>query len=328
MIFNMQSGGVVPDRYLDAQTITPGTENIVIPAASYLKGAQTILGDPDLIPENIKNGVDIFGVKGTCPPNNGKYMWIKRKWVPAKTVKNPSITVTMGSSNGTTTLPISNASFDLTEIGDYKTFFKGFAYDSTLRFDIIDDKLVYYYASSGTREITLFNATSATKGSFSVQYKLYDSTPKTFTYSGTKTIYSDHAGDVVGFVVSDNASAYPKKGLHSDGYYYSSVAIEHITPSSNMDSSAQIPHSLGVIPSYVIMEAQGETLNIGMSNYVSDYFSKDGFSSYRRVNWSSNSGAYYTESGGTSSDLHENYFTLHIGGILKGGKKYRIITIA
>ena len=65
MIFNMQSGGVVPDQYLEEQTITPGIADQVINAGTYLRGALTILGDPDLIPANIKEGVNIFGVDGT-----------------------------------------------------------------------------------------------------------------------------------------------------------------------------------------------------------------------------------------------------------------------
>lgn len=65
MIFNMQSGGMIPDDILDAQTITPGTSNKVIAAGTYLRGAQTILGDADLLPGNIKEGVNIFGVEGT-----------------------------------------------------------------------------------------------------------------------------------------------------------------------------------------------------------------------------------------------------------------------
>jgi len=48
-----------------AQTYTPGTTNQTIAAGQYLTGAQTILGDPNLKPENIKKGVKIFGNTGT-----------------------------------------------------------------------------------------------------------------------------------------------------------------------------------------------------------------------------------------------------------------------
>lgn len=48
-----------------AQTYTPGTTNQTIAAGQYLTGAQTIKGDPNLKSENIREGVTIFGKKGT-----------------------------------------------------------------------------------------------------------------------------------------------------------------------------------------------------------------------------------------------------------------------
>ena len=49
-----------------AQTITPGTTNKTIAAGRYLSGTQTIKGDAGLKPENIRKGVTVFGVAGTC----------------------------------------------------------------------------------------------------------------------------------------------------------------------------------------------------------------------------------------------------------------------
>lgn len=54
-----------------AQTITPGTSNQTIPSGKYLTGAQTILGDADLLPGNIKSGVSIFGVAGSYSGQSG-----------------------------------------------------------------------------------------------------------------------------------------------------------------------------------------------------------------------------------------------------------------
>lgn len=48
-----------------AQTITPTTTNQTIASGQYLTGAQTILGDQNLLAENIKKDVSIFGVTGT-----------------------------------------------------------------------------------------------------------------------------------------------------------------------------------------------------------------------------------------------------------------------
>ena len=48
-----------------AQTYTPGTTNQTIAAGQYLTGAQTIKGDSNLRPENIKKGVSIMGITGS-----------------------------------------------------------------------------------------------------------------------------------------------------------------------------------------------------------------------------------------------------------------------
>lgn len=57
--------GTIPSK--GAQIYTPTTSNQVIAAGQYLSGAQTIVGDANLIPANIKEGVSIFGKIGTLP---------------------------------------------------------------------------------------------------------------------------------------------------------------------------------------------------------------------------------------------------------------------
>ena len=54
--------GNIPSQ--GARTITPGTNAKTIAAGQYLSGQQTIAGDSNLIPANIKKGVSIFGVDG------------------------------------------------------------------------------------------------------------------------------------------------------------------------------------------------------------------------------------------------------------------------
>lgn len=48
-----------------AATITPGTTNQTIASGTYLTGTQTIAGDTNLVPSNIRHDVDIFGNTGT-----------------------------------------------------------------------------------------------------------------------------------------------------------------------------------------------------------------------------------------------------------------------
>lgn len=50
---------------LGAQSYTPTTSNQTINSGQYLSGAQTILGDVNLVASNIKSGVSIFNVAGT-----------------------------------------------------------------------------------------------------------------------------------------------------------------------------------------------------------------------------------------------------------------------
>lgn len=56
-----------------AAIITPGTSDQSIAAGTYLSGKQTIKGDANLLPENIKKDVEIFGVVGTHDGESGGY---------------------------------------------------------------------------------------------------------------------------------------------------------------------------------------------------------------------------------------------------------------
>ena len=55
----------------EAETFTPGTSDITIPADTYLTGNQVIKGDGNLTPENIKKGTAIFGVIGAFSGGGG-----------------------------------------------------------------------------------------------------------------------------------------------------------------------------------------------------------------------------------------------------------------
>ena len=66
--------GNIPSK--GVETFTPSTSNQTISSGQYLSGTQTILGDPDLVPENIKDGTTIFNVTGTleAAPETGDYI--------------------------------------------------------------------------------------------------------------------------------------------------------------------------------------------------------------------------------------------------------------
>jgi hypothetical protein len=62
----------IPSTYVEpsatkaATTYTPSTSNQTIAAGTYCSGIQTIKGDANLKAENIKSGVNIFGITGTA----------------------------------------------------------------------------------------------------------------------------------------------------------------------------------------------------------------------------------------------------------------------
>jgi hypothetical protein len=55
--------GNIPSKA--AATITPGTSDQTIAAGQYLAGNQTVKGDPNLVPQNLPEGITIFDVLGT-----------------------------------------------------------------------------------------------------------------------------------------------------------------------------------------------------------------------------------------------------------------------
>lgn len=82
--------GTIPSKA--AQTYTPGKYKQTIGAGQYLSGEQTIAGDADLIPSNIKTGVNIFGVAGT--------------FALIKNIQYVSIQISSGNTNTATITPV------------------------------------------------------------------------------------------------------------------------------------------------------------------------------------------------------------------------------
>lgn len=56
--------GIIP-TFSPSMSYSPGSRDIVIPKGMYISGNIFIKGEDKLKPENIRDGVDIFGVKGT-----------------------------------------------------------------------------------------------------------------------------------------------------------------------------------------------------------------------------------------------------------------------
>lgn len=66
--------GTIPSK--SATTYTPNTKNQTIAVGQYIAGVQTIKGDANLISQNIKRGVTIFGITGSFSDDpSGTLVW-------------------------------------------------------------------------------------------------------------------------------------------------------------------------------------------------------------------------------------------------------------
>ncbi len=65
--------GTMPDN-TGASNFTPTTSNQAIPTGFY-DGTTAVVGDADLVEENIKEGVNIFGVEGTASGGSSQLTW-------------------------------------------------------------------------------------------------------------------------------------------------------------------------------------------------------------------------------------------------------------
>ncbi len=59
-------GGQGGSEYTGVNPIVPGTSDLVIAKDTYFAKDVMVMGDSDLISENIKDGVNIFGVTGSA----------------------------------------------------------------------------------------------------------------------------------------------------------------------------------------------------------------------------------------------------------------------
>lgn len=155
-----------------AATITPGTTNQTIAANQYLTGVQTILGDTDLIPSNIRKSVNIFGVVGTLDVTSlgGKlfasgeitsttsgisvrgisftplYIIIKRK---TSTMQNTDFAIFANSSALSTTANINAAQDSSTATGPYAGHISIVTNGFDVSFTTITANTVYSWVAIG-----------------------------------------------------------------------------------------------------------------------------------------------------------------------------------
>lgn len=192
---------------IGARTITPSVNDKEIQAGYYLKGTQIIKGDANLLADNIKKDVSIFGVTGTLEAGStetdktgtGAYIWEKRDekiwWVESKgesTSSKPSGYDTNGYSFCT-----------ITDDGYYSLSNGSVGGPISLT-----DYYLPIGATNGKTKTVLYKPYSP----FSTSYRV-------LTLSDEKGKTGEKGDTILGYISADSESAYPNSGLQDDVFY-------------------------------------------------------------------------------------------------------------
>lgn len=217
----------------EEKTVTPTTEDLIVaPVEGKYFSQFTVKGDANLVSENIKNGVDIFGIIGTYEGGEGQYAWKKQE----KTIgtKSFSFTITVTSTGGNCTiscqsgLSVSELVFnDLVGVSIYGTGGRMVFSDKYAESGGATYGNLYFYYDNGNTNTASYNYVD---GSSTINIggsgPTYIDSLSLANQSGNGSKSKEAITEVtIGYVVSDDSNAYPTDGSqHTDGYYYNSIS--------------------------------------------------------------------------------------------------------
>ena len=321
---------------------TPSQEKTVIPTAGGFKvspdtgkllSAVFVDGDSDLVGENIKQGVNIFGVDGSFDNSHGAYVWKKYK-------THPDITISMNlPSTAQAVLTVDCDSIDLTKVdvnffAGYSGFVTVHSYECPFEF-LKNGKALYTWDNDVYERNVVYTPSTKT---MTIDDNWSGVFTKTFTKEPT----------LIDYVVADDETAYPDGG-EQWGYWYerfgeitpetfgcTKIAIDKFTYTSNTNSNGRrLTHSLGQIPKIVIVKADG--LKKSTTGYYSANFgvaitspSNCPLWSWEYVNKGGVKSVYGSSSAANTAHTPTEVYSAGTvsGNYYEGGIEYTLITMA
>lgn len=162
---------------IEEQEIYPGSTDVVLPEGALLTGDVTIKGDENLVPTNIANGVEIYGITGTRPDKfDGLTISV------AANVDSGTVTATQGETTVSASLENGGAFLTVPASGEWTlggTSGERIADTGTASLSAVDNvKVVFFEATVGCYIMGDVSATvTCTNGT------------KTYTSTGTGKHY-------------------------------------------------------------------------------------------------------------------------------------------
>ena len=303
-------GSSVPRKA--AATITPGTSAQTIAAGQYLSGAQMIAGDSDLIPANIRSGVNIFGVTGAYTASGGTTEPVLQSKAVVPTADGFIVTADSGYDGLS----------QVTVGGD----------DDLIPANIRSGVNIFgvtgtYTASGGTAEPVLQEKTvTPTASGASI-------TPDA-GYDGLSAVYMKGDSDLVAQNIKSGVNIFGVTGTYTGSGSVglpsgiSALASGTFTPESDITSYHVVEHGLGVAPNFtyvMLMDALDEAIPnmlISMFEYGKSGLPKK--MEYGQIVYYDSSGALI-QSGTQAAifDANSIYINATSSRALKAGYTYR-----
>ena len=185
--------------------------------------------------------------------SEGQYVWKKCEYFAGQTLSNATFKVT---STGSTTYTITDANFPLVAVKDDWLFLSGFA-NGAVKFSTVNSRLAF---ATSVSEVYVNELTVSNDGktiNIVVGGALGD--VNTILSCANKTV-PEIMGDIVGYLLSNDETAYPSGGVGSDGYWYELIEAEGsagidfgFVTLTTTTSNLSIEHSLGVVPTTAML---------------------------------------------------------------------------
>ena len=218
---------------LQTKAVTPNAEGWVLEPESGYTGFSkvTVTGDSDLVPENIKKDVNIFGVTGTYEgtADSGSsgvegditvgdlselHAWEKYS-IGDSIIKTDKTDVFLGTAQHNNGITVEYANKVDTSSGSLALSTDGYGtvkVTSDSSGAVLNGKVIRVPASNGYLYYEIPTTATVDFQSGTLYDNLYTSEAKQITYTGTD-------GELVAIVVSEDSTAYPQNG-EQNGYKY------------------------------------------------------------------------------------------------------------